>query len=105
MDSENEGVDNEILPPEKKGYSLRNHPTKNYNYGRPNQRSMGWNDLVIGSHAPHSVVKAYVNVINDISNFVEPNPPTNIITNETILNEYSIKQGLNFLVKTNASLK
>ena len=55
---------------------------------------MGWKNLIVGSHSLHSVAMAYVNVINAISTFVDPNPPTNIITNETILTQYSIKQGL-----------
>ena len=47
------------------------------------------------SHALDNVTKYYVKVANAISSFVEPTPPTNIITNETILNQYSIKQKLN----------
>ena len=54
---------------------------------------MGRNNLIFGSHALHNIAKAYVNVINYITTFVEPNLPTNIITNETILTQYSIKQG------------
>ena len=55
---------------------------------------MGWNNLIVGSNEIHSVAKAYVNVVNAITSFVKPTPPTNIIANETILTQYSIKQGL-----------
>ena len=55
---------------------------------------MGWKNLIIGSNEIHSVAKAYVNVVNAITYFFKPTPPTNIITKETILNQYSIKQGL-----------
>ena len=55
---------------------------------------MGWNNLIVGSNKIHSVEKTYVNVVNAITSFVKPTLPTNIITNETILTQYSIKQGL-----------
>ena len=55
---------------------------------------MGWNNLIVGSNELHSVSKACVNVVNAVDNFVKPNPTTNIITNETILAEYSINQVL-----------
>ena len=55
---------------------------------------MGWNNLIVGSNKIHIVAKTYVNVVNAITSFVKPTPPTNIITNETILNQYSINQGL-----------
>ena len=51
---------------------------------------MGWNNLIVGSHDLHSVVKSYANVVNYIANFFEPTPPTNIITNDTILTQYSM---------------
>ena len=38
--------------------------------------------------------KGYINIVNYITSFVKPTPPKNIITNETILNQYSIKQVL-----------
>ena len=60
---------------------------------------MGWNKLIVGSHALYSVVKAYVKVFNVIATFFEPTPPTNIITNDTILTQYSIKQVLNVIGK------
>ena len=94
MDSENEGADNEVLPPERKGYSLRNPLNVNYSDKRAIWRSMRWNNLIVGSNELHSVAKSYVNVVNDIATFVKPKPPTNIITNETILTRYSINQGL-----------
>ena len=65
---------------------------------------MGWSNLIVGSHAIDSVVKAYVNAANAISTFVETTPPTNIIRNDNILTHYSIKQGLKFFVK-NARLQ
>ena len=111
MDSETEGVDlenevleNEVLTPERKLYRLRNHPTINYNNGRSNWRSVGRNNLLVGYHDLQSVAKAYVNDVNYISTFVETTPPTNIVTNETILNQYIIKQGIKVLVK-NARLQ
>ena len=55
---------------------------------------MGWNNLIVGSNEIHNVAKVYVNVVNAITSFFKPTPPTKIITNETILNQYSIKQGL-----------
>ena len=55
---------------------------------------MGWNNFIVVSYALHNSDKAYINVVNDISTFFEPNLPTKIITNDTILTQYSIKQGL-----------
>ena len=52
------------------------------------------NNLIIGSNEIHSVAKAYVNFVNAITYFVKPTPPTNIITNKTILIQYIINQGL-----------
>ena len=61
---------------------------------------MGWSNLIVGYHDLHNVSKAYVNVVNTIATFVEPTTPNNIITKETILTQYSIKQGLIFLKKS-----
>ena len=91
VDPENEGVDNEVLTPEQKLYYLRYPPNVNCNNGRSNQHFMGSIKLIVGSYALHSDAKAYVNVVNDIFTFVEPTSPTNIITNETILNQNIIK--------------
>ena len=60
---------------------------------------MVWSNQIIGSHALHNVSKAYANVVNNITTLVEPNPSANIITNETILTQYIIRQGLKFLGK------
>ena len=60
---------------------------------------MGRNNLIIGSNELHSVATANVNVFNAIDNFVKPTPPTNTITNYTILTQYSINQGLKVLGK------
>ena len=90
----NEGVENKVLPLEIKIFCLWNTPTINYNEGIANQSFMVYSNLIVGSHALHSVAKAYVNVVNAISTFVESTPPTNIITNGTILTQYSIKQGI-----------
>ena len=103
MDSENEGVENEVLSPEQKWYNLNNPSTIKYNSGISNWSSMGWINRIVGSHAFHNVVKTYINVINYITTFVEPIPPTNIKTNETILNQY-IKQGLNFFEQKGETL-
>ena len=101
MDSETEGVDsynevvyNEVQPPEINGYILRNPPNINYSNKRSTRRTIGWKILIVGSNELHSFSKAYINVVNAISYFVKPTPPTNIITNKTILTQYSIKQGL-----------
>ena len=85
---------NKVLPAEKKGYSLSKPTNVNYINKRATQRSMGWNNLIIGSNEIHSVSKAYVDVVNAIDTFFKTTPPTNIITNETILMQYSIKHGL-----------
>ena len=60
---------------------------------------MGWNNLTVGPNEIHSVAKSYVNVGNAITSFVKPTPTTNIITNKTILTQYSIKQGLEVFEK------
>ena len=85
--------------PERKGYHLRNPPTINYNDGRANSWSMSWNNLIVGSHDLHNIAKAYVNVVNAIATFFEPNPPTNIIENGTILIQHSMKQYIKVFVK------
>ena len=53
---------------------------------------MGWSNLILGVRDLHNVIMAYVNAINFITTIVETTPPSNIITNETILTQYSIKQ-------------
>ena len=94
VDSDNKGVDNKVLPPGRKGCILRNPPNVNYSDKRATRLSMGWNNLIVGSNEIHSDAKAYVNVVNAITSFVKPTTPTNIITNETIMTQYSIKQVL-----------
>ena len=106
VDSENEGMeldnyllDNKVLPPEQKCYCLRKPINVNYSYKRSTLRSMGWNNLIIGSNELHSIAKSYVNVVNNIATFVEPNTPTNIIKNDMILKQYSIKRHSRYLVR------
>ena len=94
VDSDNEGVKNEDLHPERKGYILRNTPNVNYSDKRVTRFSMGQNNLIVGSNKIQSVAKDYINVANAINYFVKRTPPTNIITNKTILTQYSINQGL-----------
>ena len=94
VDSDNEGVEKKVLPPERKWYILRNPPNVNYSDKRATWLSMGWSNLIFGSNEIHSISKAYVNVVNAITSFFKPTPPTNIIANETILTQYSINQGL-----------
>ena len=60
---------------------------------------MGWINLIVGSHALHNSVKAYLNILNDIAIFVEPTPQTNITKSYTILTLYSINQGLKVFEK------
>ena len=55
---------------------------------------MGYNNLIVGSNEIHSAAKAYIKVVNAISSFTKSTPTTNIITNNTILTQYSIKKGL-----------
>ena len=85
VDSDYEGLENEVLTPERKGYSLMNTPNVNYSDKISNRLSMGRNNIIVGSNEPHSIKKAYINVVNAITYFVKQTPPTNIITNETIL--------------------
>ena len=99
VESDNEGVDKEVLPPYIKRYIIRNPPNVKYSDKRATRISIGWNNLIFGSNELHSVTKAYINVINAITYFSGPKPPTNIITNETILTQYIIKQVLKFLGK------
>ena len=99
VDSDNKGVDNNVLSPERKGYSLRHRPNVIYSDKIFTRLSMGWNNPIIGSNELHSVEKSYINVVNAIISFVKPTPPTNIITNKTILNQYSIKKGLKIFGK------
>ena len=106
VDSENDGAENDILPPEQKGHCLRNPTTINYNGGRANHNYMVGRNMIIGSHSLQNFSKAYVNIVIDITTFVEPTPPTNIITNDTILTQYIIKQGLkNFEKRRGCSTK
>ena len=99
LESENEVLDNEVLPPDRKLYRQWNPPTIKYNGGKSNTRYMGWTNLIVGSHDLHNVVKAYVNMVNATITFFEPTPQTNIITHETRLKQYSIKQGLKVFEK------
>ena len=62
-------------------------------------------NLIVGYHDLHIVVKAYVNIVNAISTFVEPISSTNIIKNETILTQYSTKQALKVWKKSEASVR
>ena len=94
VDSDNEGVVNEVLPPERKGYIPRNLPNINYSDKRSTWICIGWNNLIVSCNEIHSFAKAYVNVNNDITSFFKPTPPTNITTNKTILKQYIINQGL-----------
>ena len=59
---------------------------------------MGWNNLIVVSNEIHSLEKSYVNVFNYITSFVKPTPLTNIITNDAILMQYIINQGLKVFV-------
>ena len=97
VDSDNKGVDKEVLPPDRKGYRLRNPPNVNYSHKGSTWQFMGWNNLIVGSNELHSISKAYVKVFNTIAYLIKPTPPTRIITNNTILKQYIIKgktQGL-----------
>ena len=60
---------------------------------------MGLSNLIVGDRALQNVSMNYFNVINYIITFVEPTPPTNIITNETIMIQYIITQGLKIFEK------
>ena len=80
VESDNEVVDKKVLPPERKGYILRNPPNVNYSDKRTTRLYMVCNNLIVGSNEIHSVAKAYVTVFNAIPYFVKATPPTNIIT-------------------------
>ena len=56
--SYNEVVDKKVLPPERKGYSLRNPLSVNYSDKRSTRLSMVWDNLIVGSNEIHSVSKA-----------------------------------------------
>ena len=99
MDSYNELVYNKVLPPEQKGYRLRNPPTFNYSNNTATQHSMGRNSLIVDSNELHSVTNAYIKVVNNIATFARPTPPTNIITNDTTMTQYSIKKGIGLFGK------
>ena len=66
---------------------------------------MKWINLLVGPHALQNFAQAYVNIFNAIVTFFEPTPQTNIITNETILTQYSIKRGLKFKKRRGCSKK
>ena len=83
-------IDANALSYEKKGYHLQYPSNINYNYEIETRSSVLWINLVTGSRTLHNTA----NALNAITNFVELTPPTNIITNETILTQYNIKQGL-----------
>ena len=48
---------------------------------------MGWINLIVGAHAFHNIMNAYVNVVNSVATFVEPTQSTNIIKKDTILTQ------------------
>ena len=100
MESDNKGVVNKVIPPERKIYILGNPTNVNYNDKTSTELSMGWNNLIVGSNDFQSVSKAYVNIVNAITYLVKPTTPTNIITNNIILKQYSIKQGIKVFYKT-----
>ena len=50
MDSINEGVENGVLPSDRKGYSLSNPTSVNYVNKRSTRIPMGWNNLIVGSN-------------------------------------------------------
>ena len=64
---------------------------------------MVWINLIVGYNDLKNVAKEYVNIVNAIAKCFETTSPTNIITNDNILNQYSIKHGLK--VKKKARLK
>ena len=60
---------------------------------------MVWIKPIVGACDLHNVVMVYINVFNTIATIIEPTPPTKIITNENILTQYIIKQGLQIFGK------
>ena len=99
MDSDNEGVENIVIPTDIKWYRLRNPPNVNCNNKRATGRSIVWNNLIVGSNELQSVAKSYVNVVNAMTTFVKPTPPTNIINNDTILENASSRRESRYLVR------
>ena len=65
---------------------------------------MGWNNLIFGPNKVYIISKAYAKIVNTIDNFSNSNPPTNIITNDTIPTQYSINQGLKVSVNKGESV-
>ena len=65
---------------------------------------MIWNNLIVGSNELHRIVKYHLNVPDAISTFVKADPPTNIITDDTILTQYSSNQGLEVFGKKDESV-
>ena len=87
MKSYNEGVDNEALPHERKGYRVRNPTNVKYSEKRATRSFMGRNNIIFGYNELHSVTKSYANVVDAIAYFFKLTPKTNIITNDTILTQ------------------
>ena len=54
---------------------------------------------MVGAQALQSALKYYVNVINATTSLNKPTPQPIVITNETILSQNRIKQGLKILGK------
>ena len=52
---------------------------------------MGCTNPIFGAHSLHNVAKASAKVVNAITTFVETPPQTNITTNKTTCNQYSIR--------------
>ena len=52
---------------------------------------MGWRNVIVGSRDLHN---SYNNAVKSIAIFVGTTTPVNIITNDTIMAQYTINQGL-----------
>ena len=102
MGAENEGTKNYVrvtinddaLPPDKKGHLLQNPPTISYNDEIEKIHSLGWENLIVGYRSLRNVDMAYVNVVSTMATLVELISPNNIITNDTILKLCIIRKGL-----------
>ena len=63
MDSDNEGVDNKVLPPDQKGCSLSNPLNFNYSGKIATRRSIRRKNLIVVSNEIHSDAKYDANVL------------------------------------------
>ena len=72
VESDNELLDNEVLPPELKGYIPRNPTNISSSNKISTQCSMVWNNLIIGSNEIHSVENPTTMLLMLLPHFLNP---------------------------------